>query len=86
MQSRTCPGSVGSGVRRVSDLLIFGGLIAIAAGLAARFGLLSWFGNLPGDIRRVGERSVVFVPLTSMLVASLLLTVVVNLVGRFFRS
>lgn len=60
--------------------------MAILAGLAARFGLLSWFGNLPGDIRRVGERSVVFIPLTSMLVASLLLTIVVNLVGRFFRG
>ncbi len=60
--------------------------MAIVVGLAARFGLLSWFGNLPGDIRRVGERSVVFIPLTSMLVVSLLLTIVVNLVGRFFRG
>ncbi|MDE0375622.1 MAG: DUF2905 domain-containing protein [bacterium] len=73
-------------MRSVSNLLIIGGLIAIAAGLAARFGLLSWFGNLPGDIRRVGDRSVMFIPLTSMLVASLLLTIVVNLVGRFFRG
>ena len=73
-------------MRRLSELLIFGGVVAIAAGLAARFGLLSWFGNLPGDIRRVGERSVVFIPLTSMLVVSLLLTIVVNLVGRFFRG
>lgn len=60
--------------------------MAILAGLAARFGLLAWFGNLPGDIRRVGERSVVFIPLTSMLVVSLLLTIAVNLVGRFFRG
>lgn len=73
-------------MQRVSDLLILVGVIAIVAGVATRFGLLSWFGNLPGDIRRVGERSVVFVPLTSMLVASLLLTVVVNLVARFFRG
>ncbi len=73
-------------MRSVSNLLIIGGLIAIAAGLAARFGLLSWFGNLPGDIRRVGDRSVVYIPLTSMLVASLLLTIVVNLAGRFFRG
>ena len=73
-------------MRTVGDLLILAGLIAIAVGLAARFGLLSWFGNLPGDIRRVGDRSVVFIPLTSMLVASLLLTIVVNLAGRFFRG
>ena len=73
-------------MRSVSSLLIVGGLVAIAAGLAARFGLLSWFGNLPGDIRRVGERSVFFIPFTSMLVVSLLLTIAVNLVGRFFRG
>ena len=45
-------------MRQVSDLLIFGGVAAILVGLAARYGLVSWFGNLPGDIRRVGERSV----------------------------
>ena len=73
-------------MRRVSDLLILGGVVAIVAGLAARFGLLSWFGNLPGDIRRVGERSAMFIPITSMVVASVVLTVVVNLVGRLFRG
>ena len=73
-------------MRRVSDLLIFGGLIAIVAGLATRFGLLSWFGNLPGDIRRVGERSAVFIPITSMVVLSVVLTIVVNLLGRYFRG
>ena len=73
-------------MRRVSDLLIFGGVVAIVAGLAARFGLLSWFGNLPGDIRRVGERSAVFVPITSMVVLSVVLTVVFNLLGRYFRG
>ena len=70
----------------MSDLLIFGGLIAIVAGLATRFGLLSWFGNLPGDIRRVGERSAVFIRITSMVVLSVVLTIVVNLLGRYFRG
>ena len=73
-------------MRRVSDLLIFGGVIAILVGLAARYGLVSWFGNLPGDIRRVGERSVVFIPVTSMIVVSVVLTVIVNLLGRYFRG
>ena len=70
----------------MGDLLIFGGLIAIVAGLATRFGLLSWFGNLPGDIRRVGARSAVFIPITSMVVLSVVLTIVVNLLGRHFRG
>ena len=70
----------------MSDLLILGGVLAIVAGLAVRFGLLSWFGNLPGDIRRVGERSAVFVPITSMVVLSVILTVIVNVLGRYFRG
>ena len=73
-------------MRQVSDLLIFGGVAAILVGLAARYGLVSWFGNLPGDIRRVGERSVVFIPVTSMIVVSVVLTIIVNLLGRYFRS
>ena len=73
-------------MRQVGDLLILGGVIAIVAGLAVRFGLLSWFGNLPGDIRRVGERSAVFVPITSMVVLSVVLTILVNLAGRYFRG
>lgn len=73
-------------MRQVSDLLIFGGVVAILVGLAARYGLVSWFGNLPGDIRRVGERSVVFIPVTSMIVVSVVLTIIVNLLGRYFRS
>ena len=70
----------------MSDLLILGGVVAILVGLATRYGLVSWFGNLPGDIRRVGERSVVFIPVTSMIVVSVVLTVIVNLLGRHFRG
>ena len=73
-------------MRSLGNLLILGGLIAILAGVATRFGLLSWFGNLPGDFRRVGERSAVFVPLTSMVVISLTITILLNLLGRYFRG
>ncbi len=71
---------------RGGDYLIVGGAIAIVLGLLARFGLLSWFGNLPGDLRFEGERSSVYIPITSMLIASVALSVILNLVGRFFRS
>lgn len=71
---------------RGSDLLIVLGVLAVLAGVAARLGLLSWFGNLPGDLRFGGERSTGFIPITSMLIVSLALTVVVNLLARLFRS
>ncbi len=73
-------------MRSLGNLLILGGLIAILAGVATRFGLLSWFGNLPGDFRRVGERSAVFVPLTSMVVISVIITILLNLLGRYFKG
>jgi hypothetical protein len=40
-----------------------------------------WFGRLPGDIRIVGDSVTVFIPITSLL----LLSVVVNLVLWFVR-
>jgi hypothetical protein len=38
-----------------------------------------WFGHLPGDIRVEREGGSVFVPLGSMVVVSLLLTLLLNL-------
>ena len=73
-------------MRSLGNLLILVGVIAVLAGLATRLGLLSWFGNLPGDFRRAGERSVVFIPFTSMVVISVILTIVLNLLGRYFRG
>ncbi len=73
-------------MQQIGNFLVLAGVVAIVAGLAIRFGMLSWFGNLPGDFRRVGERSAVFVPVTSMLLLSVVLTVLVNLLGRIFRG
>lgn len=66
-------------------LLIAAGVVLVAAGLLVWSGGLSWFGNLPGDIRIDGERTRVRIPLTSALIASVVLTVVVNLVLRWLR-
>lgn len=49
-------------------------------------GLFSWFGNLPGDIKVETEDSRVFIPITSMIVVSVALTIVVNVVGSFFSN
>ena len=45
--------------------------------------LISWFGKLPGDIRIEDEQRLVFIPITSMVVVSIILTLIVNL---FFRK
>lgn len=65
-------------------LLIAGGLL-IAAGLILQFApwLVTWFGRLPGDIRIESETTRVFIPITSMIVISILLSLLLNLLNRW---
>jgi H+/Cl- antiporter ClcA len=61
---------------------IIAGIILIVIGLILWLapGLFSWFGKLPGDIRIEKENSKVFIPITSMLLISIVLTVLINLI------
>ncbi len=60
------------------------GLLLALVGALVWLGAFRWFGHLPGDLRIVGERTRLFVPLTSMLIVSLVLTLLVNLFQRLF--
>jgi hypothetical protein len=73
---------------RVGNLLMIFGALLLVGGAIIRFvpGAVSWFGNLPGDIRIEGETSRVFIPITSMIVTSLVLTVVVNVALSILRG
>ncbi len=73
-----------AGVERSLGLfIILLGVLAIVAGIVIWSGGLSWFGRLPGDIRIEGEHTRVYIPLVSMLVVSVVLTVLLNLIGRW---
>lgn len=65
-------------------LLIIVGIFLAALGLAGLYApvLLSWFGRLPGDINISRDGTRIFIPITSMVIVSLVLTVVVNLFLR----
>ena len=65
-------------------VIIVVGLMLVAIGLVLQFApwLLNWFGRLPGDIRIENENSKVFIPITSMIVISVVLTVLANLFRR----
>lgn len=64
--------------------LMAAGVLLLLLGVALHYapGLLNWFGKLPGDIRIESERSRTFIPITSMIVLSVVLTVLVNLFRR----
>ena len=70
--------------RFVGLLVIIGGVCVIVAGLLIYSGGLNWFGKLPGDLRYEGERVQVYVPIVSMLIVSLALSLILYLIRRFF--
>ncbi|HCL74918.1 DUF2905 domain-containing protein [Stutzerimonas nitrititolerans] len=64
--------------------LMAAGVLLLLLGVALHYapGLLNWFGKLPGDIRIESVRSRTFIPITSMIVLSVVLTILVNLFRR----
>ena len=69
----------------LSKSLIVLGSVILIIGILLEYApfLLNWFGKLPGDIRVKGENSLFFMPITSMIILSIVLSIVANL---FFRN
>ncbi len=63
--------------------LVLIGAILIVVGLLTWAGALSWFGRLPGDIRVERPNMRMYIPLTSMLLVSVVLSAVAALIHRF---
>lgn len=68
----------------VGKILTIAGAVLFLLGLALSHApwLLNWFGKLPGDISIQTENSRVFIPISSMLVVSLLLSLLSHLILR----
>ena len=60
------------------------GLLLVLIGAVAQWApwAVSWFGRLPGDIRIENENSKVFIPITSMIIVSIVLSVLFSLFRR----
>ena len=69
----------------MARVLIIIGILLVLIGLVWLYipGLINWFGKLPGDIHIKRENSQVFIPITSMIIASVVLTVMINLIKRY---
>ncbi|MEP6817888.1 MAG: DUF2905 domain-containing protein [bacterium] len=64
--------------------VVAGGICLIMIGLLIYSGGFNWFGKLPGDIHHEGERVQVYIPIVSMLLVSLALSLIFYLLRRFF--
>ncbi len=73
-------------VTAVARLLIGGGLGLVAlGGLLWLLGRFIHLGQLPGDLSWTSGSTRIYVPLTTMLLLSLVLTLLINLILRLFR-
>jgi Protein of unknown function (DUF2905) len=64
-------------------MLVMLGVAVVLIGLLVWSGGLSWFGRLPGDIRIERESARVYIPIVSMLVISVVLSLILYLINRF---
>jgi hypothetical protein len=70
--------------RSIGLVVVIAGGALVVLGLLIYSGALWWFGRLPGDIRYEGEHARVYFPLVSSILVSLLLSVLLYLLHRFF--
>ena len=71
-------------MRDVGLLIALGGGVLVVVGLLVAAGAAGWFGRLPGDLRFEGDNVRVYVPLVSMILVSVALTVLLNVLRRLF--
>lgn len=60
--------------RSLALLLISAGVFAVILGLLVSTGALSWFGRLPGDFELTSGNVRVYLPITSMILVSIVLS------------
>ena len=74
-------------MKDIGKLLVILGAVAVVAGLVLWLAgdRLKWLGRLPGDIRIERENFRFYAPITTMLLISVALSLILYLIGRFFR-
>ncbi len=71
-------------MHQIGKYLIIIGIIVVVVGMILFFlgNKLSWFGNLPGDIKIKRDNFVFFAPITSMILLSIILSFLFWLFSR----
>jgi len=66
--------------------LILIGIILIVVGVIMNFsGKIPFLGKLPGDIYIKKDNFVFYFPLATSIIISILLTIILNIIGKFFK-
>jgi Protein of unknown function (DUF2905) len=63
-------------------MIVMAGVALVLVGFAVWTGALGWFGRLPGDIRIERDSMRIYIPLASMLVISVVLSLLMYLLNR----
>jgi hypothetical protein len=71
----------------LARLLIIGGILLVIIGIGIYFVAKTGIplGRLPGDIRIEGENFSLYIPLASMILISVVLTIVLNIIVRWLN-
>lgn len=73
-------------MENIGKILIVSGIILVAAGLILYFSgdKLSWLGHLPGDINIRKDNVRIFIPFTTMIILSVIVSVLLYFIRKLF--
>ena len=68
----------------IGNWLIILGIVLVLIGIVAKTGVFGWFGHLPGDLHIKREGFQFYLPLGSMIVVSIVLSVLLSVLRKLF--
>jgi cytochrome b subunit of formate dehydrogenase len=73
-------------MEQLGKILIISGIILIVSGLIIYFAgsKLSWLGHLPGDINISKDNVRIFIPITTMILLSVVISFILYLIRKLF--
>jgi cytochrome b subunit of formate dehydrogenase len=70
--------------RSTGLIVVVVGVLVILVGLVMMTGALNWVGRLPGDIRFESGNTRIYIPITTMIIVSIFLSLILFLARRLF--
>lgn len=73
-------------MEQIGKILLVAGMILVMAGLILYFAgnRLNWIGHLPGDINIVKNNVRIFIPITTMILFSAVISLILYIIRKLF--